>query len=153
MLDNKLNRRQLMRVGGAGLGAAVLTACGTNKTPVVVDPIKPQPKPQPGRGGNTLLRIFACSGFLEKSDRINTAVSRLNACGFQVSNAEAAYPVTNALPVPISNAYKTCKTWPQAAWPHPKSCSEHAAAMARYACCHKSIGTVWAAVCATKALC
>ena len=91
MLDNKLNRRQLMRVGGAGLGAAVLTACGTNKTPVVVDPIKPQPKPQPGRGGNTLLRIFACSGFLEKSDRINTAVSRLNACGFQVSNAEAAY--------------------------------------------------------------
>ena len=91
MLDNKLNRRQLMRFGGAGLGAAVLSACGTNKTPVVVDPIKPHPKPQPGRGGNQLLRIFASSGFLDKSERVNTAVSRLNACGFQVTNAEAAY--------------------------------------------------------------
>ena len=44
MLDNSLSRRQLMRFGGAGLGAAVLTACGTNKTPVVVEPIKSRPK-------------------------------------------------------------------------------------------------------------
>ena len=91
MLDNSLSRRQLMRFGGAGLGAAVLTACGTNKTPVVVEPIKSRPKTQTGRGGNQLLRIFACSGFLDKSERVNTAVNRLNACGFQVSNAEAAY--------------------------------------------------------------
>lgn len=92
MLDNTLSRRQLMRIGGAGLGAAVLTACGSTQTPVVVDPVKTRPtKPQPGRGGNTLLRIFACSGFLDKSERVNTGVNRLNACGFQVSNAEAAY--------------------------------------------------------------
>jgi hypothetical protein len=46
MLDNSLSRRQLMRFGGAGLGAAVLTACGTNKTPVVVDPSNHVPKPK-----------------------------------------------------------------------------------------------------------
>ena len=92
MLENTLSRRQLMRIGGAGLGAAVLTACGSTQTPVVVDPVKTRPtKPQPSRGGNPLLRIFACSGFLDKTERINTGVNRLNACGFQVSNAEAAY--------------------------------------------------------------
>ena len=93
MIDTTVSRRQLLRYGSAGVGAAVLSACGTpSQPPVVVEPIKSRPtSTQSGRGDNQLLRIFACSGFLDNTERTNTGVSRLGACGFQVSNAEAAY--------------------------------------------------------------
>lgn len=92
-MKSALSRRQLLRYGSAGMGAAVLTACGSApKTPVVVNPVnKPSTTHHVARGGNQLLRIFACSGFLDKAERIQTGVSRLQACGFQVTNAEAAY--------------------------------------------------------------
>ena len=91
MSKHLLSRRQLLNYGGAGAGAVLLSACATSNKTVVPDVVPTRPQTTYAAGGSSVLRIFACSGFLDKTDRINTGIARLNACGFQVTNSEAAY--------------------------------------------------------------
>lgn len=92
MLDQSISRRRVLSYGSAGVGAAVLTACGTSKTVTPTPTSTQTPRPQQhAMGDSSLLRIFACSGFLDRTDRVNTGIQRLQTCGFQVTNTEAAY--------------------------------------------------------------
>ncbi|MCP2041079.1 muramoyltetrapeptide carboxypeptidase [Neisseria sp. HSC-16F19] len=86
-------RRHFLQAAAALGGAGILQACGTSNTPI--------PPPQGSRSSagfhsspaqkDAMLRIIACSGYAERSDRIDLGIQRLMQAGFAPTNTQAAY--------------------------------------------------------------
>ncbi len=91
----KPSRRHFLRASAAVAGAGLLQACGTssiqkptvNRTPSRSQTV--QPRPQPARSGDNILRVVAPSGFAESYDRVNVGLTRLYNAGFTVTNQQA----------------------------------------------------------------
>ncbi|WP_416189259.1 LD-carboxypeptidase [Neisseria sp. CCUG17229] len=87
----KPSRRHFLRASAAMAGAGLLQACGTSSTqkPNVIKSQTVQPRPQPARSGDNILRVVAPSGFAESYDRVNVGLTRLYNAGFTVTNQQA----------------------------------------------------------------
>lgn len=92
-----LQRRHILQACAALGGAGLLQACGTSAPPTTA-PTTPSPSDRSRAGfarnpaqTDAMLRIIACSGYAERTDRIDLGIQRLSQAGFAPNNTQAAY--------------------------------------------------------------